>query len=219
MQKLTYPFLLVIILFFYTSNSFAQNFDKAIKTFKHQDSLQMPPKKAILFVGSSSFTNWKTVNADFPGYPIINRGFGGSTLSEVKYYANDIIFPYDLKQVVIYCGDNDIRKGDNIPEKVFNRFKELYELIRSRNKKVNITFISIKPSILKKEFMEQTKAANVLIQQFLEKKKYANYIDVFSVMLNPDGSVMENIFRQDGLHMNTAGYAIWIKAIKPYLLK
>src|SRR5579864_7355031 len=65
-----------------------------IAEFKHRDSLQHPPSGAILFVGSSSFRKWTNVQADFPGYTIINRGFGGSTLDDVIRYAGDIIYPY-----------------------------------------------------------------------------------------------------------------------------
>ncbi|MBA1993900.1 G-D-S-L family lipolytic protein, partial [Escherichia coli] len=50
-----------------------------IQAFKQKDSAQMPPQKSILFVGSSSFTKWTDVQDYFPGYPIINRGFGGSS--------------------------------------------------------------------------------------------------------------------------------------------
>src|SRR4029079_19167114 len=73
-----------------------------IQAFKKQDSIKPPQKHAILFVGSSSFTKWTDVQTYFPGYTIINRGFGGSTLTDVMRYANDIIFPYDPKEIVIY---------------------------------------------------------------------------------------------------------------------
>src|SRR6188768_1115408 len=83
-------------------------FAKDILSFKHKDSIKTPPKNAILFVGSSSFARWTNMADDFPGYPIINRGFGGSTLTDVIRYAYDVIIPYEPKQVLIYCGDNDL---------------------------------------------------------------------------------------------------------------
>jgi len=65
-----------------------------IQAFKKKDAEQFPAKHSILFVGSSSFTKWTDVQDYFPGYPIINRGFGGSSLPDVIHYAGDIIFPY-----------------------------------------------------------------------------------------------------------------------------
>ena len=55
-----------------------------IQSFKKQDSVHMPPQHEILFVGSSSFTKWTDVQNYFPDHPIINRGFGGSTLLDAS---------------------------------------------------------------------------------------------------------------------------------------
>src|SRR6185295_814332 len=89
-------------------------FYEEIQQFKKNDSAGFPPANAILFLGSSSFTKWTDVQSSFPGYPIINRGFGGSTLPDVIRYANDIIFPYHPRQVVIYCGENDFEETDSL---------------------------------------------------------------------------------------------------------
>ena len=94
-----------------------------IQTFKKQDSVQAPPKNSILFIGSSSFTRWKDVHSYFPDYSIINRGFGGSGLNDVIRYANDIIFPYQPKQIVIYCGENDIASDAATSQMVFEKFR------------------------------------------------------------------------------------------------
>jgi len=118
-----------------------------IQAFKKQDSIKPPQKHAILFVGSSSFTKWTDVQSYFPGYTILNRGFGGSTLTDVIRYANDIIFPYDPKEIVIYCGENDIAYSDTVSaETVFNRFQALYNMIRVKYKTIPVVYISIKPS-------------------------------------------------------------------------
>src|ERR1700756_344400 len=94
---------LLLIGSFASSQDTKPPFWKDIQAFKQQDSLYSPPKHAILFVGSSSFTKWTDVQSYFPGYTIINRGFGGSSLPDVIYYANDIIFPYHPQEIVIYC--------------------------------------------------------------------------------------------------------------------
>ncbi len=98
----------LFLLFFIVTVRAQTPFFSDIHHFKKLDSTQLPPKNAILFVGSSSFTKWANVQDYFPLYPIINRGFGGSSLPDVIQYANDIIFPYQPKQIVIYCGENDI---------------------------------------------------------------------------------------------------------------
>ncbi len=199
---------------------FAQGFDGEIKAFKKQDSVSFPPKHAILFVGSSSFNYWKDVNDYFPGYPIINRGFGGSTLLDVIYYANDIIFPYQPKQIVIYCGENDIAYVDTVNGKtVLNRFKKLFTMIRHKMPGENIVFVSIKPSPSRMKFRKKVEDANRLIKQFISTQKNAFFVDVFHKMMNADNRPMPEIFNSDSLHMNKNGYAIWKKEIQPYLVK
>lgn len=191
-----------------------------IAAFKHQDSIQPPPANPILFVGSSSFRFWKTVGDAFPGYPIINRGFGGSSFPHVIQYAPDIIFPYHPKQIVIYCGDNDLARSDTVTgEIVYKRFVELYQLIRSRLKKTEILYVSIKPSPSRAKLMPRMEDANTRIAAFLKKQKHAAFVDVYHLMLNPEGQPVDDLFIGDKLHMNPKGYAIWQKAIQPYLLK
>ena len=200
--------------------SLAQPFSEDIAQFKKQDQLNPPPANAILFVGSSSFTKWKDVSNYFPGYTIINRGFGGSTLPDVIRYANEIIVPYHPKQVVIYCGDNDLASSDAItPDSVFERFRGLFDLIRAGLPGESIVYVSIKPSPSRARLKEKMEKVNLLIQTYLSIQPHTAFADVYHPMLNPDGSIKAEIFLEDSLHMNAKGYAIWQKVITPYLSK
>jgi len=195
-------------------------FADEIRHFKQMDSASFPAKHAILFVGSSSFTKWTDVQSYFPSYPIINRGFGGSSLPDVIRYANDIIFPYQPKQIVIYCGENDVAGSDSISAKIVcKRFQHLFLLIRKQLPHVPVAFVSLKPSPSREKFWPTMVAANTLIKSYLSQKKQTVFIDVYHAMLHADGTVMKEIFIEDNMHMNAKGYAIWQKIIEPYLLK
>ena len=194
-------------------------FYQDILRFKELDKMDSPPKGAILFVGSSSFTNWKDVASYFPGYIIINRGFGGSSLPDLLLYEKDVIFPYRPKQVVIYCGENDFAAADTVQTKtVVARFIQLFTDIRRKLPKASIVFVSIKPSPSRRQLQPKIIAANLQISQFLSTQPQAVFINVYDKMLEPDGSMMSGIFLSDSLHMNAKGYAIWKKAIEPSLL-
>ena len=214
--------LLLFLLIQSTLVLFAQNkpFEGEIKAFAKSDSIVAPLQGKIVFAGSSSFTKWKDINQYFPGYPIINRGFGGSNLLDVILYVNETITKYKPKQVVIYCGENDLASSDTVsPEIVLDRFSILFNLIRKQlGNKSNITFISIKPSISRWRLEAKIVAANTLIANFIEKQTNANFINIHNAMLQGDGSVMKDIFIADNLHMNAKGYAIWQKIIAPSLL-
>ncbi len=191
-----------------------------IQAFKHKDSASFPPANEILFVGSSSFTMWTDVQSYFPSYPIINRGFGGSSLTDVIRYAEDIIYPYKPKQVVIYCGENDLASSDSITAPtVIYRFQILFSMIRSKFKNVPVIYISLKPSPSRQKLMPKMMAVNEAIQTCLKKKKNAVFVDVYHKMLGADGKPIDDFFLDDKLHMNSKGYAVWQKEITPYLLK
>lgn len=213
-------FSLCALLLLLCSGILAQPFINDITAFKKQDSVAFPPKNAILFVGSSSFTKWKDVQDYFPGHTIINRGFGGSVLNDVIRYESDIIFPYQPKQIVIYCGENDVASSDTVTGKVvLERFTRLFTDIRTQFPKTSIAFISLKPAPSRWKMKDRMVEANTLIKKYLKKKRHAKFINVWDSMLGPDGKPIPDIFIEDNLHMNAKGYAIWQAIIEPYLLK
>ena len=222
MEKICNYLICLFVMAFAFQSLYAQQppFYEEIQKLKKQDSISFPPKNAILFVGSSSFRKWEDVQSYFAKYTIINRGFGGSTLPDVLRYANDIILPYHPKQVVIYCGDNDLASSDTItPKIVADRFKTLFHIIRKNLPEANISYVSIKPSPSRMHLMPEMKQANLLIKSFLQKQRNTCFINVFNPMLLPDGQPRREIFLEDSLHMNKKGYDIWKKAIQPYLIK
>lgn len=198
----------------------AQPFADEIAAFKKQDSIAFPPKHAILFVGSSSFRKWTDVQQYFPAYTIINRGFGGSSLPDMISYANDIIYPYEPKQIIIYCGENDIAAADTVTaQMVFARFTQLFEDIRLHLPKVPVVYISIKPSPSRWRLRNTMMEANRLIKKYLRKKRKTRFVSVWDAMLDENGEPKKDIFIEDNLHMNAQGYAIWQRIIEPYLKK
>ena len=195
-------------------------FREDIQAFKKQDSVSFPQKNAILFIGSSSFTMWKDVQDYFPKYKIINRGFGGSGLLDQIRYVKEIVFPYKPKQIVIYCGENDLASSDTVTGKmVYNRFRQLFTIIRNKLPNVPIVYISMKPSPSRQLLMGKMREGNTLIRNFLKTKKQTSYADVYNEMIDDEGKPIAELFLEDNLHMNKKGYAIWQKVIEPYLLK
>lgn len=198
----------------------AQPFAQEIAAFKKQDSLQFPASNQILLIGSSSFTKWKDVQEYFPSYPILNRGFGGSQLPDQVRYVNDIVFPYQPKQIIIYCGENDMASADSVTsDVVLRRFRELFYAIRAKLPKVPIAFISMKPSPSRQLIQPKIIEGNAKIKAFLKKQKRTAFIDVYKDMINDEGKPMADLFVEDNLHMNKKGYVIWQKLMEPYLMK
>src|SRR4051812_11502670 len=188
---------LLVLFISFTRLAFSQEppFWNDVQAFKKQDSVHIPPPYEILFVGSSSFTKWTDLQNYFPNYPIINRGFGGSTLLDVIMYADNVILPYQPKQVVIYCGENDLAYSDTVSaQTVANRFSTLFDIIRHTWEKVPIDFVSIKPSPSRARLMPKMVEANNIIQSFLKARSNTAFIDVYHKMLDANGKPIGEIF-------------------------
>jgi lysophospholipase L1-like esterase len=197
----------------------APAFWKEILAFKKSDSIKMPPPQAILLTGSSSFTKWVDVDKYFPTHTMINRGFGGSTLPDVIRYAYDAILPYQPRQVLIYCGENDLVSESVTPEEILRRVKTLFGIIRENLPETVISFVSMKPSPVRASIQPRVREGNRLVKEFMQQQKRAQFIDIYDAMLNLDGSFREELFIADRLHMNADGYAIWKRIIEPFLVK
>ena len=64
----------------------ADRWESAVAVFEAADKKSPPPKDAVLFVGSSSIRLWD-LEKSFPDLATINRGFGGSQMSDAVRYA------------------------------------------------------------------------------------------------------------------------------------
>ena len=198
----------------------AQPYADEIAVFKKEDSIRFPSPQQILFIGSSSFRLLRDTTSLFPGYNILNRAFGGSTLEDVIRWRYETIYPYQPKQIVLYCGENDLAYSDTVTaEVVVKRFKNLFQLIRAKYPAVPFVFVSIKPSPSRIHLINKVKEANQSIQAFLKTKPNTGFINVFDAMLKTDGTPDASLFKEDMLHMNPKGYAIWKQKLLPVLLK
>lgn len=210
-------FLLLLAISSCTLTAQERPFGKEIDKFKTEDRQQAPPKKAIVFVGSSSFKLWKDVQEDFPDHKIINRGFGGSSLPHVIEYADEIIIPYKPSQVVIYCGENDFMNDDVTSEIVKERFVTLFNKLRNALPRAEIIYVSMKPSPSRQHLLTEIAAGNDAIRDFLKTKPRTTFVNIWDDMMDDNGAPRKELFLKDMLHMNEKGYDIWQKAIEPHL--
>jgi lysophospholipase L1-like esterase len=190
-----------------------------VQVIKQYDNLYAPPAHPILFIGSSSIRKWDDLERTFADFVVMNRGIGGAVVNDIIYYANDIVFPYQPRQIVMYVGENDIVNEATTADSIFVMTKKLLQIIRSKLPEVPIIYLSIKPSPSREKYIGKAIAANTLISNYILKEKNIRFLDIFHPMLNAEGKPIPELFQKDMLHMNLKGYAIWRKAIKPLLLR
>ena len=193
----------------------AQKWEKNISGFAELDRKTPPPKNPVLFLGSSSIRMWK-LKKWFPDKPYINRGFGGSEISDSIYFFDRIVKPYRPRTIVFYAGDNDIAKGKSAG-KVFEDFKVFSSKVGKILPETRIVFVAIKPSIKRWQLVGSMREANRMISKFASGKDKIAFADIDKPMIGKDGKPKKNLFLDDGLHLNEDGYQVWYDVIEPLL--
>ena len=190
--------------------------EKEIRTFEREDLTAPPPEGAIVFIGSSSTRLWKTLARDFPDHKVINRGFGGSQISDAVYYAHRIVIPYKPKLVVLQAGSNDLNAGKS-PERVLADFQSFVEKVRARLPETRIAFLSINPAPVRWAQADRQKKANLLIKEYIQRGKNLDFIALWDQFLDAQGKPREDLFLNDRLHNNAEGYKVRAAAVRPHL--
>lgn len=191
-------------------------FDREIDAFIEADRRSPPVAGAVVFYGSSSFRLWTNLTAAFPEHRVVNRGFGGSQLSDLNWFFERVIPPQAPKLLLIYGGDNDIASGKSAAQ-VEADFRTLVGLTRRFCPDTRIVFVAIKPSPSRLTYLAQQLDANSRVRRFARWHRHVDYLDTASPVLDSEGRPDPRFFLADRLHLNTDGYRAWQAVIGPYL--
>ncbi len=193
----------------------ADRWESAIRAFEEADRSAPPAQGGVVFLGSSSFRRWD-LDKSFPGRGLINRGFGGSQMEDAIRYLDRIVLPLQPRAIFLYEGDNDTGSGKS-PETVAAQFRELVARVQEALPETRVVFVSIKPSLRRWHLVDVARRANALVRAACEKSDLLEYADLATPLLGADGKPRPDLFVEDGLHLNAAGYRIWASALAPYM--
>lgn len=193
----------------------ASRWEETIRVFEEWDRKNSFASDAVLFVGSSSIRLWQTREC-FEEFEVINRGFGGSQISDVNYFAKRIVLRYEPKVIVFYAGDNDVAAGKSA-KRVFDDYMKFEKLVHKELPDTRIIFISIKPSRRRWSLWDVMNAANMMIKDFSMRDSRLFYFDGATPLLDSDGEPKVELFLDDKLHLNSKGYEVWTKLLRPII--
>jgi lysophospholipase L1-like esterase len=194
--------------------------EEDIEKFEQTDKTKFYPDDAILIAGSSSIRLWETINKDMLPYNVIQRGYGGAKLSDFAVYAGRIIYPHPCQAIVLFVA-NDITgaENDKTPQQVANLFRKTLYIIRRKFVDIPVFWISITPTPSRWAAWPEIKKANGIIKSVSYNHRNTYYINTEQAFLGPDGKPRPELFKQDQLHLNQDGYAVWAEIIKKELNK
>jgi len=171
----------------------------------------------VLFTGSSSIRIWNDISEYFPGYNIVNRGFGGSQTSDLLYYTDQLILSVKPAKIFIYEGDNDLAGGKTSTQIIATTDSLLQRIRQKFTTAVPVYFISPKPSVARWKLKDAYLGHSRNLKQWVSTKENVFYVDGWSSLVGKKGDVLKDIFMPDNLHLNKKGYDLWATGIKKFL--
>jgi lysophospholipase L1-like esterase len=198
-----------------TPDRFAK-WEPEIAAYEAADRENPPPKRGILFIGSSTIRLWKTLAEDFPDHKIINRGFGGSEIVDSTHFADRIIIPYEPKQIFLRAGGNDIH-GGRLPEKVASDFAAFVRVVHGRLPKTEIVYIAVNPAPARWGENDKYRDLNRRIREMALEMPRVCVVDAYDISLTAEGRARPELFVDDKLHFNAEGYKVLAERVRPYL--
>lgn len=195
-------------------------FETEIRAFERADSIEKPGKGRILLYGSSTMRLWKSFQQDLKDYPVVNRGFGGSQMSDAIYYFDRVVLPLEPSLILLYEGDNDLSNGQKSPEQVLEDFKTFMKLVEQKLPRTQVAIYSLRPSLAREKLMPRQRQLNAFLKQYcIEHPNNAFYIDAYELLLTPEGRPNPDYLDPDRLHLNANGYKVWAKVTRDFLKK
>lgn len=214
--------IIILVLVFISTNTFSQRnsakYSKEFNRFAAEVEAGIDSTRLVVFIGSSTINGWKNLPTVFPKSNVVNRGFGGSQLTDVIYYADKILYPLNPAQIVLYEGDNDL--GANVSvEQLYFDLQVFVRTTELKFPKTEIVLLSVKYSPFRDKQRAKITRYNELMKKFAETKTNVKYIDIASITINKDGSYRRELFLEDNLHVNSRCYELYKEKIEPYLLQ
>ena len=202
----------------YAKSDEVLRWEKDIREFERNDSLETHPEDAVLLTGSSSIRLWSNIEKDMAPYPVIQRGYGGAKISDLAVYCRRIIYPHNFKALVVFVA-NDITGGehDKEPEEVLALYQYIVKQVRKKYAKTPIFFIQITPTNSRWAAWDRISKANSLIGEYSLKQENLYFIETAYQFIGANGNPRSELFKEDQLHLNDDGYVIWTRIIKENL--
>ncbi len=172
------------------------------------------PQTDIVLAGSSSIQLWKTSAADIGPLTSENVGIGGSVISNWEPWIDKLITPFNPKAVILYIGANDLHNNKTEPNQAFEELEALIDALHATLPETKIFYVSVYTTAAHETLIENDVAFGNLVSNYADEKEYLTYIDCTRTFIDSE----DNLYKDDGVHLNDEGYEVWIDLIKQALI-
>jgi lysophospholipase L1-like esterase len=189
-----------------------QNHSERISQIHKTADVLTGDKPNLVLTGSSSIRMWPDFDGVFPEHDVVNAGFGGSCFSDLWKLRDTLIYALRPDVLVIYEGDNDLSDGVD-PDSILWHASLLLDEVGRRLPLTRVVVIAPKPSIARRHLSQQYISLNRRLRT-LAMDQGASWVNFWDAQHHPDGRLREDLFVQDGLHLNREGYAVWVDELR-----
>lgn len=169
-------------------------------------------KPRLVLLGSSSFRFWPETDTVFSHFDVVNAGFGGSCFQDAWRLRDTLIYALNPDVLMIYEGDNDVH--DHIPlDDIMATASLLLEEVSVKMPNLDVVVVAPKASParyhLKAAYLELNASLRLLAMDH-----GAHWVDFWDVQHREDGTLRDDLFIEDHLHLNNEGYAVWVRELR-----
>lgn len=187
----------------------------SVSAWVAQDQADPPAQGSLVFFGSSSIRRWESLTRDFADYKVIQRGHGGALLTDLTPMLPWVVTPYQPSGVVVWGGTNDLTAGRSGMQ-VGADFANFLNTLRKDLPDVPLFYLGITPTPANAATTAERQAANTLIQAAIASDANSHFIDLPAHFNSLSPAELESL-HVDPVHLNRAGYAVWLSLIRPQI--
>ena len=169
-------------------------------------------EQRVVFYGDSITDFWgRGRGRFFPGKPWVNRGISGQTTPQMLVRFEQDVLALRPEVVVILAGINDIagNTGRETLPQIEDNFRTMVALSKAAHVRVVLSSVLPASHFAWRPAADPTAevvALNTWLRSFASEE-HATYLDYYPSLAGPDGG-MRPEYTPDGIHPNTAGYAV-----------
>jgi predicted alpha-1,2-mannosidase len=196
-----------------------EEWNRAVKAYYYHrkeqfESLPNTPGE-IIFLGNS-ITDQAEWHEMFGSLNVKNRGIGGDDTDGILDRLQEVTESMPAK-IFIMIGTNDLAYGKSIDHVVIN-YRKILDTIAARTPETEIYIQSILPTNDAIHFTRKNTDIMEINRQLegIAREKGLMYIDLYSAFVTPDNK-LNPAYSIDGLHLNGAGYKLWVSLISEYV--
>lgn len=198
------------------SSSLAQfcgaGYDDAIQRIQREAFLLQGDQERLVMVGSSSFRFWPQTDTVFALYDVVNAGFGGSCFEDLWRLREPLIYALQPDVLLVYEGDNDLFDGVAEPI-ILDAASRLLQELAQKLPATRLVVVAPKASPARYHLSKDYMSLNAKLKSIVEEQG-ATWVDFWGAQHKEDGTLRDDLFLADQLHLNPKGYTVWVESLR-----